>query len=213
VKRLVDHWFLSLMIGSRPERTASFGVPDSLCQPAPDHRVSVHRGNLRDGSQQAPNDRQTDRMELMPSWNDFQTQAPDLANFGAERLIAAPAYLATIRDVGTPRVHPIAPIIGGGRLLVFMEPTSPKGHDLRKRGWYALHNGVPDTFGSGGEFFVRGQATLLDDPELRSMAAEAAMYQPEDRYILFEFGVDEARCNGYGDVSLPEPRSWLSSQS
>lgn len=152
-------------------------------------------------------------MGLMPSWDDFQTQAPDLAIFGAERLIAAPAYLATLRDVGTPRVHPIAPIIGGGRLLVFMEPTSPKGRDLQERGWYALHNGVPDTFGSGGEFFVRGQATLLDDPELRTMAAEAASYQPEDRYILFEFLVNEARCNGYGDVVLPEPRSWSPSKS
>lgn len=149
----------------------------------------------------------------MPSWNDFQTQAPDLATFGAERLVAAPAYLATLRDDGTPRVHPIAPIIGGGRLLVFMEPTSPKGRDLRKRSSYALHNGVPDTFGSGGEFFVRGQATLLDQPELRSMAVEAATYQPEDRYILFEFGIDEARCNGYGDVPLPEPTSWLPSES
>lgn len=101
----------------------------------------------------------------MPNWDDFQAQAPELAQFGAERLTAAPAYLATLRSVGTPRVHPIAPIIGGGRLLVFVEPTSPKGRDLRERGWYALHNGVPDTFGSGGEFFVRGQATHLDDPE------------------------------------------------
>jgi hypothetical protein len=148
-------------------------------------------------------------MELMPSWNDFQIQAPDLAIFGAERLRAVPAYLATIREIGPPRVHPIAPIIGGGLLLVFMEPTSPKGHDLRERRWYALHNGVPDTFGSGGEFFVRGQATLIDDPKVRIMAAEAAMFQPEDRYILFELGVDEARCNGYGDVPLPEPRRWL----
>jgi len=147
---------------------------------------------------------------IMSSWNDFHSQAPDLATFGAALLTAAPAYLATLRDVGAPRVHPIAPIVGGGRLLVFMEPASPKGRDLRERGWYALHNGVPDTFGSGGEFFVRGRATLSDDPELRSIATEAAMYQPEDRYILFEFGIREARCNGYGDVPLPEPRSWLS---
>lgn len=174
---------------------------------------TLSTAHKRFGSLPAPNDLRTDRMGLMPSWNDFQTQAPDLAVFGAERLIAAPAYLATLRDGGAPRVHPIAPIIGGGRLLVFMEPTSPKGRDLRERGWYALHNGVSDTFGSGGEFFVRGKATLLDDPQLRSLAAEAAMYQPEDRYILFEFGVNEAHCNGYGDVPLPEPRSWLSSHS
>lgn len=145
----------------------------------------------------------------MSSWGNFEAQAPDLAAFGAGRLAVAPAYLATLRGVGTPRVHPIAPIIGAGRLFVFMEPTSPKGRDLRERGWYALHNGVPDTFGTGGEFFVSGQATLRDDPELRAVASGAATYQPEDRYILFELGIGEARCNGYGDVPLPDPRRWV----
>ena len=65
---------------------------------------------------------------------------------------------------GRPRVHPVAPIVGGGRLFVFMEPTSPKVHDLRERCSYALHNGVPDTYGTGGEFSVSGVATPLDDP-------------------------------------------------
>jgi hypothetical protein len=35
------------------------------------------------------------------------------------------------------------------------EPTSPKGADLRERGWFALHNGVPDNAGTGGEASVR----------------------------------------------------------
>lgn len=147
-------------------------------------------------------------MTRVSNWGDFEAQARDLAVFGAERLAAAPAYLATLRRVGAPRVHPIAPIIDAGRLFVFMEPTSPKARDLRERGWYALHNGVPDTFGTGGEFFVSGQATLMDDPESRTLAGEAASYQPEDRYILFELGIAEARCNSYGDVPLPDPSRW-----
>ena len=152
-------------------------------------------------------------MEPVTSWSDFEAQAPDLASFGAKLLSAAPAYLATLRGVGKPRVHPVAPIIGGGRLFVFMEPTSPKGRDLRDRVWYGLHNGVPDTFGTGGEFFVSGRATLSDDPETRAIATEAAMYQPEDRYILFELGIDEARCNGYGDVPLPDPGRWVAPEA
>ena len=151
-------------------------------------------------------------MVLVTSWGDFEAQAPDLAAFGARRLTAALAYLATLRRVGTPRVHPISPIIGNGRLFVFMEPTSPKGGDLRERHWYALHNGVPDTFGTGGELLVSGQAMLIDDPDLRTIASGAAGYQPEERYILFELDVNEVRCNGYGDVPLPEPRRWLFSQ-
>ena len=106
------------------------------------------------------------------------------------------------------QVSSVAPIIGGGRLFVFMEPTSPKVHDLHEREWYALQNGVPDTFGTGGEFYVSGQASLLDDLQLRTIASEAAMYQPEDRYALFELLIKEARCNGYGDVTLPDPGRW-----
>jgi len=141
-------------------------------------------------------------------WATFESQAPALAAFGAGRLAAAAAYLATVRKDGRPRVHPVAPIVGGGRLFVFMEPTSPKVHDLREGRWYALHNGVPDTYGTGGEFFVSGVAAPLDDPDLRSVATAASMFPIEDRWFLFELGIAEARCNGYGDVELPDPARW-----
>jgi hypothetical protein len=38
--------------------------------------------------------------------------------------------------------------------------------------------------------------------------AAAASYEAADRYVLFELTVSEARCNGYGDVALPDPRRW-----
>ena len=41
-----------------------------------------------------------------------------------------------------PRVHPVTPIVGSGKLFVFMEPTSPKGKDLMRDGRYALHCGI-----------------------------------------------------------------------
>ena len=144
----------------------------------------------------------------MSGWADFEAQAPALAAFGADRLAGAPAYLSTVRRDGRPRVHPVAPVLGGGRLFVFMEPTSPKMHDLRQRHSYALHNGVPDISGTGGEFFVSGVATLLDDTELRSVASGASTFPIEDRWVLFELGIGEARCNGYGDVELPDPPRW-----
>lgn len=144
----------------------------------------------------------------MASWQDLESEAPGLAAFGAERLRGSPTYLATVRADGRPRVHPVTPIIAAGRLFVFMEPTSPKGRDLRERGGYAIHNGVPDSQGTGGEFWASGVGHQIDDPDTRSNVAEAASYTPADRYLLFELGVDEARCNGYGDVALPDPRSW-----
>ena len=94
-------------------------------------------------------------------------------------------------------------------LFVFMEPTSPKGHDLRQRRRYALHSGVPDGEGSGGEFSVSGDALPVDDAARRAEVASAATYEPADRYVLFELRIGEARCNGYGDTPLPSPRRWV----
>jgi tRNA-Thr(GGU) m(6)t(6)A37 methyltransferase TsaA len=141
-------------------------------------------------------------------WGDFAAAAPALAAFGAARLLAPPAYLATVRADGAPRVHPVTPIIGGDRLFVFMEPTSPKGRDLRERVTFALHTGVPDTAGTGGEFAISGRAGLVTDPDSRAIAAGAASYTPADRYILFELLVRAASCQGYGDVALPTVRRW-----
>jgi len=142
------------------------------------------------------------------SWGEFAKREPELARFGAARLTAAPAYLATVRRSGEPRVHPVTPIFTPGGLFLFMEPTSPKGRDIRERGWFALHNGVPDNAGSGGEFHVWGRGLAVDDLDIWSHVADSASYAPADRYVLFELQLSEARCNGYGDVPLPSPLKW-----
>ncbi len=68
----------------------------------------------------------------------------------------------------------MTPIIGQGHLFVFMEPTSPKGHDLRRDGHYALHCAESDTSGGSGEFTVRGQAHFIANPELRAFGTVPA---------------------------------------
>lgn len=142
------------------------------------------------------------------TWGEFAEREPELARFGAGRLTAAPAYLATVRRSGAPRVHPVTPIFTAVGLFLFMEPTSPKGRDLRERGWFALHSGVPDNAGSGGEFNASGRGFAIDDPDMWSHVAEAASYTPADRYLLFELHLSEARCHGYGAVPLPSTRRW-----
>jgi hypothetical protein len=141
-------------------------------------------------------------------WGEFATREPELARFGESRLTVVPAYLATVRRSGIPRVHPVTPILTGTGLFVFIEPASPKGKDLRERGWFALHNGVPDDEGTGGEFSVAGHGLAVDDPDVRSLVAAAASYPPLDRHVLFELRLREARCKGYGDVALPPTRRW-----
>src|SRR6476619_5339724 len=95
-------------------------------------------------------------MGRVTTWGEFAAAEPELAAFVADRLGAAPSYLATVRETGGPRVHPVTPIVTADGLYLFMEPTSPKGNDLRARAQFALHNGVPDNDGSGGEASVRG---------------------------------------------------------
>jgi hypothetical protein len=145
---------------------------------------------------------------MTPTWGDFAAAEPELAAFVADRLGAAPSYLATVRANGAPRVHPVTPIFTADGLYVFMEPTSPKGTDLRERGHFALHNGVPDNAGTGGEASVTGTGHPVDDPEVRATVVAASTYSPADHYVLFELRPAEVRGNGYGDVELPERRRW-----
>jgi hypothetical protein len=133
------------------------------------------------------------------SWKSLEDQQPELAAFGAERLNGNVAYLATVRKDGSPRVHPMTPIIGQGHLFVFMEPTSPKGHDLRRDGRYAIHCSVSDTSGASGEFIIAGRAHFVDSSELRALAVRLASYTPADRYILFEFTIESAASTIYSD--------------
>lgn len=142
----------------------------------------------------------------MTTWTEFSRQAPELAAFGKMRFASGVAYLATVRSDGSPRVHPVTPIIGE-QLFLFMEPTSPKGKDLQQNGRYALHCTVENSDGGGGEFYVWGRAQLTSDPELRAQAVRSASYTPSDRYILFVLSVELAFMNTY-DESGSHPRRW-----
>jgi hypothetical protein len=146
----------------------------------------------------------------MTSWKEFARQAPELAAFGEARFQSEVAYLGTLRADGSPRVHPVTPIIGE-QLFLFMEPTSPKGKDLQRDARYALHCSVEDSSGGEGEFYVRGRATLTEDPLIREQAVLASPYDPSERYILFVLTIDFAFMNIYVD-GQPNSRRWGSNE-
>jgi nitroimidazol reductase NimA-like FMN-containing flavoprotein (pyridoxamine 5'-phosphate oxidase superfamily) len=133
----------------------------------------------------------------MNTWGEISNAAPELAAQAERRLKGRVSYLATVQKDGAPRVHPVTPIIGGGQLFIFMEPTSPKGNDLRRDGRYALHCGVEDNDGGEGEVIVSGRATLVADPMVRAAAMSAATYAPKERYILFALEVESALATTY----------------
>jgi hypothetical protein len=140
-------------------------------------------------------------------WHELADNAAELAGSAADRFTAGVAYLATTARDGAPRVHPVTPIIGSGSLFVFMEPTSPKGRDLRRDGRFALHSPVDDAQGGGGEFLLRGRARLVEDPDERARAAAASSYAPADRYVLFELLPDDLLATDYPE-GAPRHRRW-----
>ena len=132
-------------------------------------------------------------------WKEFEASAPELAQFGGERLHGRVAYLATIRKNNLPRLHPLTPIIGEGHLYVFMEPTSPKGKDLDRGSPYVMHSSVADNDGSNGEFQLTGYAIRVGDATARQQAVTLSPYEPESHYILFELSIIEALSTVYRD--------------
>ena len=146
----------------------------------------------------------------MASWIEFEKQVPEHAAFGRERFGSQVAYLVTIRPDGSPRVHPVTPIVGK-ELFLFMEPTSPKGKDLQRDPRYTLHCSVKDMSGGDGEFFVSGRAERVNDPAIREQAVEAAPYSPEERYVLFRLNIQSAFMNTYTEGS-PDPQRWRASE-
>lgn len=97
-------------------------------------------------------------------------------------------------------MHPVSAKVSGGRLAVYMYPTSPKGQDLAVDGRYALHCSVSDHDGGGGEFYVRGLGARVDSPDWQVELA-AAGFPQKDGFVLFELGVDEAFACTYAEES------------
>lgn len=143
----------------------------------------------------------------MSTWADFAESEPALARFAHERLDGLVSFLATTRKDGSPRVHPVTAIIREGSLLMFMEPTSPKGHDLRRDPRFSLHCSITDNTGASGEVILRGTAKLVHDAGLRAAAMQATESPLAGRFILFEFSVDEVASTEY-ENHMPVRRKW-----
>ncbi|MCL4519103.1 MAG: pyridoxamine 5'-phosphate oxidase family protein [Thaumarchaeota archaeon] len=140
-------------------------------------------------------------------WKEFAKLEPQMSAFGLERLARKVMYLGTIRSDGYPRVHPFTPFVSSGHLFAFMEPTSPKAHDLNRDGRFAMHSLVTDQNGTGGEFILSGRAFQVTDQPLRIVAVQGCPYQPRERYLCFEFMLERCLTNEYVDRN-PTVRHW-----
>jgi hypothetical protein len=137
-------------------------------------------------------------------WAEFAAAVPDMAAAGLRLLYQhgpGLAYLATVRKDGGPRVHPVCPHVAEGRLWLFVNPESPKYHDLRRDGRFALHTFPhPDV---DDEFFVRGAVTWCADAGLAGRVRASLPFSTGDHDEPFTLAVERALLSTYG----PRP-SW-----
>ncbi len=148
-------------------------------------------------------------------WHDLATAEPAMAEAG-ERLLRPSgegvAYLATVRKDGGPRVHPVMPVLAGGRLYVFVVRMSWKYRDLIRDGRYALHAAAAPE--GGEEFYLTGPAREVEDGTARGAvtAASGGRLGHHDFEALFELGLERVLHTKWADwgtaSAWPSYRKW-----
>lgn len=145
----------------------------------------------------------------MLRWNDFATQAPEIAEAGRallQQFGPGLAYLATIRPDGGPRIHPVCVNLVGGGLYTLVVP-SPKRQDLLRDGRFALHAFASPN--ADDEFFLAGRAVHQRAPELVAQvraAQHASGATTSDSEELFEYLLERALYSRYKPRG--EPDNW-----
>ncbi|MEX0682343.1 MAG: pyridoxamine 5'-phosphate oxidase family protein [Dehalococcoidia bacterium] len=125
----------------------------------------------------------------MVTWGDFAEAEPDMAKVLADSLAWIPiTYLATVRKDGAPRLHPICPIIGKGRIFVAVPEWSAKRYDLKNDRRYALH-ALPGKLDA--EFYMTGRAKIIKDAPTRALVVKSAGHTVHTSDWLFEFGIEQ----------------------
>ena len=117
------------------------------------------------------------------------------------------AYLATTRPDGSPRVHPVCPVLAGGRMFVAIPPRSPKGDDLRRDPRCALH-AMPGP--DDDELCIRARAAEVREAATRASVVEVVgrsgvggMVETTSNDPLFEFDLERVDTASWVDVGQP----------
>jgi len=142
----------------------------------------------------------------MVTWTEFAAVEPDLADVGRSLLFqfkVGLAFLATVRNDGAPRLHPVCPVLSSDRLFVLILPTSPKRHDLLRDGRYALQT-FPQPKPGSDEFYIAGKAVGVDDPAIRAAILRDAKHMADASEIAFELWIDHVMYTRWENVLTPQ---------
>src|SRR5262249_17820601 len=115
------------------------------------------------------------------------------------------AFLATVRQDGGPRVHPVCPVFSGDRLFIVITETSPKRRDLLADGRYALQ-AFPQSKAGSDEFYVSGKALLVGDDAARGSVLRDAKHMADPSETVFELTIDRVMHTRWENVLTPQMR-------
>jgi hypothetical protein len=145
----------------------------------------------------------------MVTWREFAVAAPDLAEAGRGLLFqfkVGLAFLATVRNDGGPRMHPVCPVLSDDHLFVLITAESPKRQDLLRDGRYALQS-FPQPKPGSDEFYVTGRAVLIDDASARAAILHDAKHMADPSETAFELLLDRVMHTRWEHVLTPQMRS------
>ena len=102
----------------------------------------------------------------MPSWSEFEAEAPALAERVRARLDARThKTLATVRRDGSPRISGTETEIRDGELWIGSMWQALKAKDLQRDPRFALHGGSDDPPDWTGDAKLAGVAEEITDPD------------------------------------------------
>jgi hypothetical protein len=145
----------------------------------------------------------------MVSWSEFAESCPAMAEAGLAQLFqygVGLAFLATVRNDGGPRLHPVCPVMSNSRLCLLVLPQSPKRWDLQRDGRYAMQ-AFPQARPDSDEFYVSGRAQLVADPQTFAAVLSDAKHHASPDEILFELLIDRAMLTKWEGFGTPEFKS------
>jgi len=131
----------------------------------------------------------------VPSWEEVQAAAPDLAARVQARFDAHKHKLmATLRADGSPRISATEARFRDGNLWFGSMTGAVKARDLQRDPRVALHSAPVDEELTDGDAKISGRVTEVTDPdELRAYAGGTTPedVEPPDDFHLFRVDVEE----------------------
>jgi hypothetical protein len=134
----------------------------------------------------------------MPSWSEFEREAPELAAKVRDRFDAFKhKTIATLRRDGSPRISGTETQLMEGELWIGSMWQALKARDLQRDPRYALHSGSTEPDVWPGDAKVAGVVEEITDPEIVQRHNGEVTSGPSH---LFRLDVREASFVGLNDA-------------